>query len=110
MFTTPAAASPCRITDGASARENRVEIGVQRYDGRVLADGQREDIFVRRRGHSDLAYVGAVVAERRVSRNSLVEDEAHSAAQAALVSVALSSRLAAANANACWTSSGSNSG
>ena len=44
--------------------------------------------------------------------HSLIQDQAQRdrVNQAALVSVALSSRLAAANARACWTSSGSKSG
>jgi hypothetical protein len=45
----------------------------------------------------------AAQAGRGVSRNSLIQDQAHDCAgdQAALLSAALSSRLAAANASAC---------
>ena len=49
---------------------------------------------------------------RGVARHSLVQHQAdrYPISHAALLSAALSSRLAAANCNACWTSSGSNSG
>jgi hypothetical protein len=54
------------------------------------------------------AYMNAIMSAlpqkgRHVSRNSLVQQQAHAdtAAQAAVVSLAVSSRLAAANAKAC---------
>ena len=67
-------------------------------------------------GHIDLsemrAFISAFAQSGGIARNPLVEDQARSAddIQAAVVPLAVSSRLVAANPSACLRSSGSNSG
>ena len=76
------------------------------YDG-ILSARELEDLLIGGFPHPDFPDMHTFVSEAAqaaggVSRKSLIEDQAHGqAGQAALLSVALSSRLAAANDSAC---------
>src|SRR5665811_992789 len=88
--------------------QDRVKVRVQGHHDGALSQRPREDLIIGGLTHPDFPDMNTFIAEaaqasRGVSRNSLVQDQAHgrAASQAALLSAALSSRLAAANASAC---------
>jgi hypothetical protein len=95
-----------------------MEIGIQRHDCRLPFVSQFEDFRVLRARHSEFADViarptGFSQEGGRVARYALIENQWNANPQdahAAGVSTAASSKLAAAKARACRTSSASNSG
>ena len=93
-----------------------MKVSVQRDDHCVQFQRECEYLLIGGTVHANLAHVRAFMpkiakTESCISRKSLIKDQAHDrTGQAAVLSVARSSKLAAANARACRTSSGSNSG
>ncbi len=94
-----------------------MEIRIERYNHSAFSSCPGEYLFVGGLGHLNLSRMNAVVPEFAqeyccIARDALIQYQAQcrGITQAAFVSLALSSRLAAAKARACCTSSGSNSG
>ena len=86
----------------------RMKVRVQRHYRRVLSYCKRQDFVVGGPPHSDFTDMDAFISQGPqqacgIARNSLIQHQAdcRRLSQAALLSSALSSRFAAANANAC---------
>lgn len=109
--------SNCRRTARTGNRQHHVEIRIEGHNNGSRLQGPSKDFIVIGVRHSDFTHMGTFISDiaqtaRGITRDSLIEQEAENRLpnHAASLSVARSSRLAAANASACRTSSGSSSG
>jgi hypothetical protein len=95
-----------RLT-GSRHSQNRVKVRVQRHYSSVLSERKCEDLLVGSTPHSDFADMETLISQAAqqgcgIARHSLIQHQAdYRIRQAALLSSALSSRFAAANASAC---------